>query len=212
MLGLLAAPARALLAAGAPSTALAASPLRPRAAPLLMAKKKKKKPAGGDVPASGDAPARRAPPAPAPTSAPAAAMPVTLTVPEGFQAGDSFNFRVDDGREFTLTVPEGVASGQQLAVEIPVAAAPIDAPSTPVPEVPFPMLVPETPTTPPSSSASRAPSRYAQGLDLPMEDVDVEIPDADLGLLARVQEAPVQNLPSFNDYLRKRGASPWHCD
>ena len=181
-------------------------PLRHRGAATItmMAKKKKKKPSRAAQPPAAS------PPPPPPPAAAAGLLAVQVPVPEGMQAGDTFNFQVPDGREFSLTVPSGVTPGQAVAVEVPAAAAPPAAqtptPQPEVPAVPFPLLVSDAPPPPPPPSAPRGPSRYAQGMDVPDIDVDVEVPQADLGLLAKMEEVTSVKLPSFDDYLRKGGA------
>jgi len=148
-------------------------------------------------------------------------MSVAVPVPEGMEVGDVFNFLVPDGREFSLTVPDGAVAGQQIAVEVPTEAAAPPAPVAPAvpqeamptmeaPPVPFPLLVDDAPPAPP---APRPPSRYAQGMDMPTADMgEVEVPQADLSLLSRVEEAPATRLPSFDDFLRKSSSAPAQPD
>eukprot|EP00966_Prymnesium_polylepis_P305780 7066179-Prymnesium_polylepis.1 len=50
-------------------------------------------------------------------------------------------------------------------------------------------------------------------MDMPTADMgEVEVPQADLSLLSRVEEAPATRLPSFDDFLRKSSSAPAQPD
>ena len=48
----------------------------------------------------------------------AAATTLSLTVPEGVEAGQQLQIEAPDGRTLLITVPEGVTAGQQLEVSV----------------------------------------------------------------------------------------------
>lgn len=91
----------------------------------------------------------------------------------------------------------------------PPAALDAQGTATPVPEVPFPLLVPEDsppPPMPPSAASTpKASSPYSRGLELPTTDVDVKVPEANLNLLSEIEESPAVKLPSFDDFKNMRG-------
>ena len=50
-------------------------------------------------------------------------------------------------------------------------------------------------------------SRYAEGMDIPTVSEDIEVPQADLGLLAQIEETAQVQLPSFDDFMRRGPAA-----